>query len=521
MKFRNILLISMLVMLVCCVTAVSATDINSTDDTVITDEIAVDDVSEIVEEAEIDEVDDDPVEEQQNPVTTGTINGQPWENYVYNTTGYLKTNDNLNFSGDFYAQSFGNIKVDKNIIINAENARFYNIGFDLAVSQITLNGGTFYFNESAAVNSVIYDLGSENTINNTVMDITAPENVDFYAINLNQPNGAQILNNNITYRANYANPTNYNYVVKVLRGSNVKMIGNNITAYLPLKDVDYTNYTTRFPTIDLDFVAGVAVEQSGNFLFDNNTLDVTATSRNGWYPTLDALLMVKSDNSNITNNKIYERDNVTGVNQSNFLYGVDVYRCNYMLIDNNVIEMNTRGGNINAGAAYGIQITGPQFITTITNNNITTANNGPNLGIYVVNSQASTASIIKNNRINVTGRAGDNKYSLVSGMELQDTYAEVSGNVIVVNNTGEYTPGSTYAFGISYCQNTTGPHAFSIDHNNVTVYNADYAVYLYEYWTSGSVNSNKLLTMVGNSTNKSGNYAVYANEDKVEVYNNS
>ena len=106
MKFRNILLISMLVMLVCCVTAVSATDINSTDDTVITDEIAVDDVSEIVEEAEIDEVDDDPVEEQQNPVTTGTINGQPWENYVYNTTGYLKTNDNLNFSGDFYAQSF-------------------------------------------------------------------------------------------------------------------------------------------------------------------------------------------------------------------------------------------------------------------------------------------------------------------------------------------------------------------------------------------------------------------------------
>ena len=510
MKFRNILLISMLVMLVCCVTAVSATDINSTDDTVITDEIAVDDVSEIVEEAEIDEVDDDPVEEQQNPVTTGTINGQPWENYVYNTTGYLKTNDNLNFSGDFYAQSFGNIKVDKNIIINAENARFYNIGFDLSVSQITLNGGKFYFNESAAVNSVIYDLGSENTINNTVMDITAPENVDFYAINLNQPNGAQILNNNITYRANYANPTNYNYVVKVLRGSNVKMIGNNITAYLPLKDVDYTNYTTRFPTIDLDFVAGVAVEQSGNFLFDNNTLDVTATSRNGWYPTLDALLMVKSDNSNITNNKIYERDNVTGVNQSNFLYAVDVYRCNYMLIDNNVIEMNTRGGNINAGAAYGIQITGPQFITTITNNNITTANNGPNLGIYVVNSEASTASIIKNNRINVTGRAGDNKYSLVSGMELQDTWAEVSDNVIVVNNIGNCT-NDTYAFGISYCQNTTGPHTFHIEDNEVTVNNGNYAVYLYEEGSHGYVTFN---TLIANGiTTKTGDNAVNAPVD--------
>ena len=500
----------MLVMLVCCVTAVSATDINSTDDTVITDEIAVDDVSEIVEEAEIDEVDNDPVEEQQNPVTTGTINGQPWENYVYNTTGYLKTNDNLNFSGDFYAQSFGNIKVDKNIIINAENARFYNIGFDLSVSQITLNGGTFIFDENAAVNNVIYDLGSQNIIENTIINVTAPANEDFYAINLNQPNGAQILNNNIFYEVKHANPTNYNYVVKVLRGSKVKMIGNNITAYLPLKDVDYTNWTTRFPTIDLDYVAGVAVEQSGEFLFDNNMLNVTGTIRGGWFPTLDALIIVKSDNSNITNNKIYERDNVTGENEANYLYAVDVYQSNYMLIDKNVIELNTDGGNITVngtGAAYGIQLTGPQFITTITNNNITTANNGPNLGIYSVNTIASTASIIKNNRINVTGRAGDNPYNLVSGMELQDTYAEVSGNTIVVNNIGNCT-NKTCAYGISYCQNTTGPHNFYIDHNNVTVNNGNYAVYLYEEGSKGRVNLNTLLSN-GTST-KTGNSAVSA-----------
>lgn len=505
---KKLLLISMLAMLICCVSAVSAADMEDTNN--VTDVIEVDEVTDIVEDAEIDDVSEDVVEEEANPVTTGTINGQAWDNYVYNTTGYLITNDNLVFSGDFYAQSFGNIKVDKPITINAADATFHNIGFDLSVSQITLNGGTFIFDESAAVNAVVYDLGSENIIENTIINVTTPANVDFYAINLNQPNGAQILNNNIFYEVKHANPTNYNYVVKVLRGSKVKMIGNNITAYLPLKDVDYTNWTTRFPTIDLDYVAGVAVEQSGEFLFDNNMLNVTGTIRGGWFPTLDALIIVKSDNSNITNNRIYERDNVTGENEANYLYAVDVYQSNYLLIDNNVIELNTDGGNITVngtGAAYGIQLTGPQFITTITNNNITTANNGPNLGIYSVNTIASTASIIKNNRINVTGRAGDNPYNLVSGMELQDTYAEVSGNTIVVNNIGNCTDG-TYAFGISYCQNTTGPHTFHIEDNTVTVNNGNYAVYLYEEGSQGYVTDNTLIAY--GVDNQTGDEAVKA-----------
>ena len=220
MKLDNkIIILAMLVMMIACISAVSATDIESADDAIVTDDVAVDEVSDVVEEAEIDNVDlgavnevetddaqEDIVEEQQeNPVTTGTINGQPWENFVFNTTGYLKTSNDLTFSGDFYAQTFGNFKVDKSITINAANATFHNIGFDLPSSQITINGGTFIFDENTAVNSVIYDFGSENTIQNTVMNITAPENNDFWAINLNQPNGALVFNNTIYYECNYAN----------------------------------------------------------------------------------------------------------------------------------------------------------------------------------------------------------------------------------------------------------------------------------------------------------------------------
>ena len=220
----KIFVILTLVMLVCCVSAVSASDINGTDDTVITDEIAIDDVSEIVEEAEIDEVEDDPVEEQEANPVDGTINGQTWDTYVYNTTGYLKTNDNLNFNGDFYAKDFGNFKVDKSITIDAANATFHNIGFDLMVSQITINGGTFIFDEDAAVNSVFYTFGSHNTIENTMINVIAPENQDFYAVNLNQANYIEVLNNTIHYVANYANAANYNYVIKVKEGSEIKLL---------------------------------------------------------------------------------------------------------------------------------------------------------------------------------------------------------------------------------------------------------------------------------------------------------
>ena len=71
-KMKNsskILLGFMLVMMICCVSAVSATDINGTDDTLITDAIAVDDVSEIVEEVEIDDATDDVVEEANESIT--------------------------------------------------------------------------------------------------------------------------------------------------------------------------------------------------------------------------------------------------------------------------------------------------------------------------------------------------------------------------------------------------------------------------------------------------------------------
>ena len=86
MKFnKKLIIISMLVMLVCCVSAVSATDINGTDDVsddIIIDDNAVDEITDIVEDVEIDDASDDVVEEQNLRYTTGNMEvlaeGQTW-----------------------------------------------------------------------------------------------------------------------------------------------------------------------------------------------------------------------------------------------------------------------------------------------------------------------------------------------------------------------------------------------------------------------------------------------------------
>ena len=483
MKLKyKILGLVMFVMLICCVSAASATDVDNItvpDDTSV---IEIDDAVDSVDEVESDGIIEDTADNDDSASQTrGTVTPSNYQNYFDPTTGYITTNDhNLIFSGNFDNITFDTFRINKNVVMDASGATFINKAFDLQNSDLVLNGGTFIWNSTTYFNSVITIKGSYTTVNGTTINVTALNNTDCYAFDLQNANHATLSNNIITYVDTYANPTNYNYAVKIKGGSYNKMVGNNITAFMPLKDVDYTNYTTRFPSIDLDLVAGVAVESSSNFNFTGNKLNVTANLRTGWYPTLDALIIVKSDNVRVMGNQIYEQDSVSKKDEANFLYAVDIYRCNNITIGSNKIELNSNSGNLTVngtGAAYGIQLTGPHTSVVICNNNITTANNGPNLGIYSQNTQGTTILTIYGNNIDVTGKAGDNPWALVSGMELQDTQATVYGNTIHVNNTAGYND-SYYAFGISYCQPTSDDHQFNVYNNTVVVENGQFAVYM-------------------------------------------
>ncbi|WP_296888769.1 hypothetical protein [uncultured Methanobrevibacter sp.] len=505
----KILLGFMLVMMICCVSAVSATDINGTDDAIITDDIAIDDVSEIVEEVEIDDASDDVVEEQNLRTTTGTVNGHSFTRY-FNTDGTLRNTapSTLTFNGYFddAGDTFGNFKISKFVTLNVANATFNNIGFDLITDNLKLNGGTFT-SDGTDDGAVIYVNAANVEVTNNHMNLQAPNATDYIAIDVVNSSNAKILHNTINYTCGHENPTNFNYVIRAKNSQNVEINYNEIDATLPLKDVNWA----ISGSIDADYVAGVAVENCANAKFKYNNLSVIGNIRAGWYPTLDAFIIAKSPNAEVENNKIDESDIITTNGSYSYIYGIDVYSCDCIHVKNNIVTMNGEqsgghliGGN-GTGAAYCIQLSGNHTDVIISNNTLTTRNNGPNLGIYSQNYHATSYLKISGNRINVTGRAGSDPWSLVSGIELQDTRAEVYDNNITVTNLETYTAGNC-AYGISYAQWINKTHNYNIHNNNVTVVNGDYAVYLLnDTDVSGSIKDNALKSITASGTNTGDN----------------
>lgn len=521
MKISSKLLVGfMLVMMICCVSAVSATDINGTDD--VSDDIVVDEVTDVVEEVEIDDTSGDGVVEENNDdgidecqcscvgANSVTINDTNYVNY-FNTDGWTTTNNNLTFVGNFTPKTFGNFKIGSSIIVNACGATFTNVGFDLKVSHITLCGGTFIGDATTNLTSVISATADHATIKCVTMNLTAPENKTFYAIDI-ENSDSNVLKNNIYYECTYPNVGYYNYVVRVNSGNNLKMVKNTITAILPMKTVVYENLSG----INRDFVAGIAISGSHDINFTNNTVDITANDRLGGYPTLDAFLIYGSHRANIEKNIITVKDPVSKKGENSYIYGVDAFECDNLTVNNNTISMNAKksggyiGGNA-TGAAYCVQLTGGYNGAMVSNNILTTQNSGPNAAIYSQNWGGSTNLTITNNTISVTGKGTATTWELLTGIELQDDYAVVTGNTITVNNRESYSSGYN-VYGISYCQYSPGNHQYIILNNNVTVNEGFFTVYI--------MNGNGC-NITGNNLNSKYNYNPYSGNQTVYITGNN
>lgn len=477
----------MFVMLVCCVSVASAADVDNITVPDDTDVIEIDEAVDSVDEVEQNrgtgscdcsdcncEIEVPTIPTGSNPITLTP------SNYTTKfTNGYFNDNsvDEVIFNGAFSSSSYSTLNFNRSIIITATGSNFNNIGFGLHSNGIVLNGATIIMN--------------------------APAYSNCYAIDLQNANNAVVVNNKINYTCTADNEANYNFAIKAGNSENVTIYGNEINASVPLKQPNWSIYGSIYS----DYVAGVAIEYCDNLKFDNNNLTVIGNKRVGGFPTLDAFIIAKSANAKIRGNNIYEIDPVTATNEYSYIYGIDVYTCTNLTICSNTIDMNgnksgghLKGGN-GTGAAYCIQLTGPHTGIKICNNTLTTKNNGPNLGIYSQNYDGETNLTVCGNHIDVTGYAGSDPWSLVSGMELQDTYATVYGNTITVNNTAAYVT-NNYAFGISYAQSTSGNHNYNIHDNNVTVVNGDWAIYLL------SVNDIEISNNILNTTTHSGDDAI-------------
>lgn len=504
MKFKNIILISMLVMMIFCVSAVSATDINSTDD--ITDDIAVDEISEVVEEVDIDDVSEDVVgEENLRQTETGTVNGVDYSNYFDTANGYTTTTNDLTFAGIFNAKSFGNFKINESITIDATEATFNNVGFDLLASNITLIGGTYYADDSVTTNAVIGVTGDNAYVTGTVISVNAPENQDFIAIDVANSTGTLIYDNNIYYVCEYPNLDNTNYVIRAKNSPNVNLTLNEITSVLPFKNVDY--YSGTRSGMDMDLVAAIGIEESDNFTLYFNVLEGYIENTCEGYPTLDMVIICDSDNGYVGWNSIDEIDFITEPDTQSYLYAIDLYRCNNLTVECNELYLESDGGTFIPGtingtsAAYGIQLTGPYTGVVIKNNTIDTKNNGPNAGIYSQNFAGYTSLQIINNTITVVGNASFHEWSLVTGMELQDDDVYIDGNTINVTNVGNYDTGHN-AYGICFSQYYLRvPTSFVVVNNNIELTEGHYTVYI-QAGQYVNVTDNSLISMdaCGNSS---------------------
>ena len=376
----------------------------------------------------------------------------------------------LVFIGDF--ENLGKLTINSpNVNITGLNAHLKNIVFDIRKSDVSLSNLDLELDEEFEENhgAAIFVNGDNANLFNLTINYTVPDNVEAYAILSNQYIGAYVDNLKITdcsinFEGHNEDLDVYNCAVKLNGAYDSIMENNTIICSLPLKLIIYG---VGPESLDSEYVYAIGLEDCESFILNNNTIIVDVNKRPAiQYPTLDSISISRSDNVLISNNSIYMTDFVTPQGVENFLYGINAYNLNDLLITNNNISIVTTGGKLALGTAYPIQIAGPTSGINITENNISSVSNGPNLGIYSQNFFGETELFVSNNNINITGLAGQHEWSLVAGIESQDTYSEIFNNTIEVHSIGEVKDGDNI-YGISYRQSTEDSHTFNINDNTV------------------------------------------------------
>ena len=376
------------------------------------------------------------------------------------------TFDTLIFKGEFSNLGVNVVYVPRAIVINGDNAVLRNIAImceqGTTLNNLTLNATNYVADTDGAL---IYAIGSDVTVNNITIDYNATDGSNnAIAVYASGADNFKLVNSTITFTGNNVDGKVFAQGIKIAKSNNAVVDSNIITTSCPLVDVDYS----QWGSIDTDLVFAIGVEKSENVKIINNIMDNSAWTKgnNANFPTFDAFIAHTANNLLIKNNTISHTDLITPKGTSSYIYALDFYESNSVIVEDNRVLLNTTGGKEGAGAAYAVQVTGPYNNFVVKGNNLTTVSNGPNLGVYSQNYYGATEITAENNWINVTGFAGPAEFALVSGMEFQDTVAKAYNNTIYVQNVNKYNDDNNIA-GITYVQSTSGSHQFDIQNNTI------------------------------------------------------
>ena len=376
------------------------------------------------------------------------------------------TFDTLIFKGEFSNLGVNVVYVPRAIVINGDNAVLRNIAImceqGTTLNNLTLNATNYVADTDGAL---IYAIGSDVTVNNITIDYNATDGSNnAIAVYASGADNFKLVNSTITFTGNNVDGKVFAQGIKIAKSNNAVVDSNIITTSCPLVDVDYSHWGS----IDTDLVFAIGVEKSENVKIINNIVDNSAWTKgnNANFPTFDAFIAHTANNLLFKNNTISHTDVITPKGTSSYIYALDFYESNSVIVEDNRVLLNTTGGKEGAGAAYAVQVTGPYNNFVVKGNNLTTVSNGPNLAVYSQNYYGTTEITVENNWINVTGFAGPADFALVSGMEFQDTVAKAYNNTIYVQNVNEYNDDNNIA-GITYVQSTSGSHQFDIQNNTI------------------------------------------------------
>ena len=432
-------------------------------------------------------------------------------------------NKTLVFSGKL--ENFGKLVVNvDNVTLKGTGSNLKNVVFDISGNNVTLDGFTMELDSNFADNDGAAIQVASNDVNlvNLNINYVVPTNVEAFGIygvasQRNPLRNLKILNSTINFEGHNDNALVYNCGIKLLNCHDALIKNNTIITSLPLRDV---NFGAHGATLDSDYVMSIGMEGCNNFTLIENTVISDVNKRPGSnFPTLDCILISQSDNSLICNNSIYMTDFETKPGLENYLYGIDIYALENLTVTKNDVSIVTTGGKLAAGTAYPIQVTGPINHVNITDNDLYSFSNGPNIGVYSQNYYGATALSITNNRINVTGLAGAHEWALVAGIESQDSNSIIYNNTIEVHSVGNVNIGDNI-YGVSYRQHTAGNHTFDIQ-NNTVFSDGFYSVSILDSVNS-TIANNLLVSYHENATNGNNgyNYGSTASHKGDEFYNN-
>ena len=395
-------------------------------------------------------------------------------------------NKTVVLEGEFDDLGVVNIDAKNVTITGTEETIMTNTVFSINKDYVKLTNITLNLSYAFEENdySAIYIFADDVSITNINMYYVVPRDMSASGICAEYRKNVKLNNNTIYFEAH----NDYNgsdYAIKLERCYNAIIDNNTLVSSFPLRLIN-------FETGGVNHVAGICMEYCDNFQLTNNNLTVDVNKRPlSAYPTLVAVRIVGSNNGIVKNNDLSMEDFVTSIGSANYLYGIDVHTLRNLSVDSNNISIRTQGGILAAGTAYGIQLTGPLDEIRITNNDIYSISNGPNLGIYSQNYFGDTALDISNNTINITGLAGKHEWALVAGIEVQDSNDNIKNNIIEVHSVGAVDEEDNL-YGISYRQNTDGDHTFKIE-DNLVFSEGYYAVYLLSSVDS-TIKNNMLVT---------------------------